>query len=354
MEILCPLLFMYSMEHIGSKSVDRGVRVTTIGGGTGSFTLLSALKQHAAIVRAIVNMVDDGGSTGLLRDQLGVLPPGDVRQCLVALAEVPEWRDLMSFRFHEGILKGQSFGNIFLSALELQEGSFEKAVQRAQKLLQTTGSVLPVTFDNIRLKLKMTNGNLIEGECNISDASFGHDKDATLFLDPTPILNADARDAILDSDIVTVGPGHLNSSIIPTLLVPGVAEALRETTAKVVYICNLMTKPGQTDGYAVHDFVEHIARYVGQNWCHYVLFNNHTPAPDVLERYARAGEKMVTIDRELLENAPYTAIGRNFVSENIFTQDKADTLLSRTLIRHNACRVAKTLMRIYYDNEDVS
>ncbi len=225
------------------KKVD--VKIAVIGGGTGSFTLLSQLKRYTQNISALVNMADDGGSTGVLRDELGVLPPGDVRQCLVALGESERLRDLFSYRFEEGTFEGHAFGNLFLTALEKMTGSFASAVETAADVLKITGEVHPVTLDKVTLVMKQTNGIVTEGEFKIGDADFGASKRPEMTLVPDAALNPNARQSIMEADIVVIAPGNMYGSLAPALVVPGMSEALNATQAKKVYVCNLVTKPGK-------------------------------------------------------------------------------------------------------------
>jgi uncharacterized cofD-like protein len=212
-------------------------QVAVIGGGTGSFTILSGLKNHNhLLLSSIVAMCDDGGSTGLLRDELGALPPGDTRQCLVALSESDEiWRELFKFRFSEGGLSGQNFGNLFITALEKLTGNFEKALLLAGKLLQTKGEVIPVTLDDIRLTATTTDGKKIVGEHNIDK------KDqpiASVSFDHQPEPNPRAIRKILQSDMIVVCPGDIFTSILPIIMIRDIADAIRDSQAIRVYICD--------------------------------------------------------------------------------------------------------------------
>ncbi|MES2876276.1 MAG: gluconeogenesis factor YvcK family protein [Patescibacteria group bacterium] len=326
-----------------------GVKIAVIGGGTGSFTLLSQLKNYTKHVTALVNMADDGGSTGVLRDELGVLPPGDVRQCLVALSESERVRELFNYRFDSGSLEGHAFGNLFLTALEKMTGSFASAVETAGEVLNITGEVHPVTLDKVTLIMKQSDGVVTEGEFQIGHADFGSSTRPDMELRPTAELNPATREAILGADLVVIAPGNLYGSLAPALVVPGMGEALRQTKAKKVYVCNLVTKPGQTDEFGVADFAEEIERF-GNFELDYVLYNEDKPTEDLLERYAKDGEFRVKYDLERFERAHYEAIGGDFISKQPFQPDSsADPIAhTRTLIRHDATAVAKQLMRIYF------
>lgn len=326
----------------------KGPKVVVIGAGTGTFTILSSLKYYARDITAIVNMSDDGGSTGILRDELGALPPGDVRQCLVALSESDQkMRDLFNYRFDEGTFGGHSFGNIFLTALEKTTGSFAEAVKTAGEILNITGHVVPVTLTNTKLVLTEPNGEEVRGEYQIVQHDFrGHRPN--LSLDPNPDLNPEAAAAIKDADIVVIAPGNLYTSLVPTLIVNGLSEALAASPAKLVYVTNLVTKPGQTDGFKVHDFAHEIERFIAPRRIDFVIYNDKQPSADLLKKYAQAGEFAVEVDEDELREAHYEAIAGNLVSDTIPTLKASEQLIPRTLIRHNSDKVAQMIMRIFF------
>lgn len=321
--------------------------IVVIGGGTGSFTLLSQLKYHTTQLTALVNMADDGGSTGVLRDELGVLPPGDVRQCLVALSESEQVRELFSYRFEEGTFKGHAFGNLFLAALEKTTGSFASAVETAADVLRITGSVHPVTLDKVTLVMKQHDGTVTEGEFRISDADFGTSRRPMMELTPSAQLNPAAREAIMQADVVVIAPGSMYNSLAPALIVPGMSEALNQTAAKKVYVCNLVTKPGQTDGFSVADFAEEIERF-GDFRLDYVLYNNAKPPQYLIDKYSKEGENWVSYDESELAAKQYTAIGGHFVSDEQTAEPSSSDPIAatRTLIRHNGDAIARQLLEL--------
>ncbi len=325
-----------------------GVKIAVIGGGTGSFTLLSSLKDYTRHVSALVNMADDGGSTGQLRDELGALPPGDIRQCLVALSDSERLRDLFNYRFEGGSLEGHAFGNLFLSALEKMTGNFAEAVETAADVLNITGEVYPVTLDKVTLVMRQSDGKVTEGEFQIGHADFGDYTRPDMELRPQAALNPAAHEAILGADLVVIAPGNIYGSLAPALIVPGMSEALNATTAKKVYVCNLVTKPGQTDGFDVCDFAAEIERF-GQLRLDYVLFNDAKPSQYLLDRYAKEGEYWVTYDKKKLAAAHYQAVGGHFVSNERPAASQSDPIAAtRTLIRHDADAIAKQLMKLYF------
>jgi len=311
--------------------------VVVIGGGTGTFTVLSALKDLDLSLTAVVSMADDGGSTGALRDQYGVLPPGDVRRALVALSESSETlRELFNYRFGGGDLAGHSFGNIFLSALEKISGNFASAVAEASSVLNIKGKVLPVTLDNIRLHARLADGKLIKGETNIDIPKRGARARAKIdkvWLEPFARISQDTKSAILAADLIVIGPGDLYTSLIPNLLVQGVPEAIRKSRAKKVYVCNLMTKYGETDGFKAENFVSEIEKYLGKNVLDYAIFNNKKPTSKILAKYRDEKSEFI--------NPPDI---RNLASDKRPKYILADLLDDGPLIRHSPRRkLAKVL-----------
>jgi uncharacterized cofD-like protein len=316
-------------------------KIVVIGGGTGNYTVLQCLKSRGLDLSAIVSMADDGGSTGILRDELGVLPPGDVRQCLVALSDSSEvMRSLMNYRFEQGGLGGHSFGNLLLSALEKVTGSFEHAVEEVGRILFIRGKVIPVTTHKVRLKMLLNNDRMLEGEKEIylsKDIAQGY---KSLYLDPFPTANPHAIQAIEEADLIVIGPGGLHTSIIPNLLVSGVTEALRKARGKKVLIVNLMNRLGQTAGYATSHYIKEIADFVGEDIFDYLFVNNQYPPESLMQKYAEEGE-LVSND---LPHDPrvITAPFLGKISEKI----EGDHLINRSLIRHDHEILSQELMNI--------
>jgi uncharacterized cofD-like protein len=323
------------------------LKIAVIGGGTGSFALLSALKEYSHSIAAIVNMADDGGSTGVLRDELGTLPPGDVRQCLVALSDSPKVRDLFNYRFEEGTFQGHAFGNLLLSALEKMTGSFNEAVETASEILRVNGVVLPATLDDVRLKMEWPKtGVILVGERIIDADSFKNDaREAILSLAPKATANPVAIKAIEQADLVLLAPGDLYTSLGPLLIIDGIAEALRDTPAKVVYVSNLVTKKGQTENFTVSDHAKEIERFIGYPVLDYVLYNEQTPGKELAARYKEEGAYSVEVDSETLAKAHYKAVGGKFLGA-VAKSAKADAL-TRSLIRHDSNAVARGIMELY-------
>jgi len=324
-----------------------GVRVVVLGGGTGSFTVLSALQHYVDHITAVVNMVDDGGSTGLLRDELGVLPPGDVRQALVALSlDSGLMRDLMNYRFETGSLGGHSMGNLLLTAMEKITGSFDEAVQQSCRILAVKGDVVPVTVNDVRLCLTTADGEVVRGEHLIASSRHEPGRPPLLHLEPQASINPRSAAAIAQADLLVLGPGSLFSSLIGLALTDGVAEALASTRARKVFVSNLMTKPGQTDGFCAHDFIDAVERYTGPVFDH-LVFNTQHPGDEVVRRYAEEGEQVVAWDDEAMKGRHWSPIGADLVSDEHDHQRPGDPL-RRTLIRHDSDRLARLLMRLYF------
>ena len=325
------------------------VRIAVIGGGTGSFTMLSSLKQHTSQLAAIVSMADDGGSTGVLRDELGTLPPGDVRQCLVALSDSPKVRDLFDYRFSEGSLAGHSFGNLLLTALEKVSGDFNEAVETASEILRVNGTVIPATLDNVRLKMEWPGASLVlHGERVIDAEFFQRDpRKAHLTLEPAAAVNPTAIAAIEQADIIVIAPGDLYTSLGPLLVIDGIGAALKKSTAMKIYVSNLVSKQGQTDGFTVSDHAAEIERFAGTAFLDYVLYSNQTPSDEVARLYKEEGGYVTTVDEDVLAKAHYKAYGAPLLG-GMATAHTGDTLpVTRSLIRHDGREVAKMILGIY-------
>lgn len=312
--------------------------VVVIGGGTGSFAVLSALRRFSIHLTSIVSMADDGGSTGRLRDQYGVLPPGDVRRALVALSDAPQTlRDLFNYRFLSGDLRGHNFGNIFLAVMEKMTGNFADAVKTASQILNIKGRVIPVTLNNTTLYARLASGAVIRGESNIDIPK--HDPEIPIekvWLDPPAGINPKAKKAILSADMLVIGPGDLFTSIIPNLLVGGVAAAIKKSKARKVYICNLMTKFGETHGFKAHDFVSTIEKYLGNKILDYAIFNNQKPAPMILKRYLKENSHFVDISGLNIRQSHPKFIMANLLDDG-------------NLIRHNSTKkLAKVLLSLLH------
>ncbi len=316
-------------------------KIVVIGGGTGTFTVLSELKKYPHDLTAIVSMADDGGSTGRLRDELGVLPPGDIRQCLVALSD-PDLilRELFNYRFKSGDLKGHSFGNLFISAFEKITGNLNKALNEIENVLKIKGKVLPITLDKVRLRAKLENGTELSGENEINNSwllsKFGIKK---LFLKPQAKINKEAKKEILNADAIIIGPGNLYCSIIPNFLVKEAPLIIKKSKAVKIFNCNLMTKYGHTDNFTVKDFINQIEHYLEKNIFDYIIYNNKKPSKKFLKLYSDEGG-WVRPNKHISKNPKF--IGKNLLNPKIYKQTSAD-LIKRTLIRHDSGKLAKTI-----------
>jgi len=321
--------------------------IVVIGGGTGSFTLLSALKNHTPNLTALVNMADDGGSTGVLIDELGVLPPGDVRQCLVALSAAPEEvRELFNFRFPRGTFRGHSFGNLFLSAVEkMNKGNFSEAVRLAGDVLRITGRVLPMTLD--RCELVCAYGKKrVKGQHKLNTTSLPAGTRPDLYFKKPAKLNRAAAEAIAAADLIVIAPGNLYTSLVPALIIEGVPAALKKAHAPVAYVCNLVNKPNHTYEYAVHDYADEIERFAGKHTLDYVLFNVDTPSSRLLKKYAVDEEYPVVINEDVLMHAHYQSIAGRFLSHAHHARNPNDNFIKRSLIRHDGEAVAEALLKL--------
>lgn len=321
-------------------------RIVTIGGGTGSYVTLLGLKKYSFKLSAIVTMTDSGGSSGKLRDELGVLPPGDVRQCLVALAESSKLlRDMFNYRFEKGDLKGHSFGNIFLSTLEKNTGSMKKAISEVGKILRIKGNVVPVTFTHSHLCVELEDGKKIVGETHIDvvEKMEKRTRIVKAYLKPQAVLNEDAKNAIEKADYIIIGPGDFYTSIIPNLLVKGVAKAIRGSKAKKIFVLNLMTKYGQTTHYSAKDHVSDLEQYLGERVIDYIVVNSKMPRRETLSWYEEYEEHPVLDD--LKDEKKYKIIRQNLIKDIIVKPDVNDEL-RRSIIRHDPDKLAKELITI--------
>lgn len=331
-------------------------KVVVIGGGTGTFTTLSGLKNFPFDITAIVSTADDGGSSGILRDELGVLPPGDIRQALVALSgDSTVLRDLFNYRFDSGKLKGHQFGNLFLSALEKIKGSFNGAVVEAGKILSITGSVIPVTTDDVRLFGRTVRGKEIKGQHAIDHYIWSQSSPIdTLWLEPKCKINSQAQAAILAADLVIIGPGSIFTSLIPNLLVGGVKETLAKTKAKLVYVSNLMTEKGQTNAYCVQDYVKTVSQYLGTAKIDYVIYNKKMPSVHLLKKYRQEMERVpVLLDQAKLRGNYYSLIGADLLPKTLANHlSKSDKLAkTRSLIRHDGYKLGQILYYLSLDSD---
>ena len=322
--------------HVG------GPKIVVIGGGTGLSTLLRGLKLYTNNITAIVTVGDDGGGSGKLRADLGMLPPGDIRNCILALADTePIMEDLLQYRFTEGTLKGQSFGNLFLAAMDGISDNFEAAVQKMSSVLAVTGKVLPVTLDDMKLIAELENGNIVEGESIIPDEVIKQkSKIKNLKIEPEkakPLL--DALMAISEADAIVMGPGSLYTSIIPNLLVEDIAECINKSDAIKIYISNVMTQPGETDDFTVSDHIKTLMKYSGKNSVEYVIANNGTIPKDIEERYLSEGSKLVELDYDNIKDLGVKVVETDLVK------------ITKGYVKHDSEYLAQVLMTTVLDKK---
>jgi len=323
-------------------------KIVTIGGGAGSFMVLSGLKKYPIDLSAIVSMSDDGGSTGILRDELGVLPPGDVRQCLVALSKSSQiLRKLFNYRYNQGGFKGHTFGNVFLSTLEKVTGGLDQSIREAGRILRIRGQVFPVTLKNVRLVARLKDGKKICGEGKIYCDANNLLNIKKLSLEPAASLNPSLKPIISQADKIIINPGDLYSSVIPNFLVKGLAEALKKTKAKVIYVGNLMTKPGHTDGYNLVDYIRTIEQYLGRGVIDYVIYNKELPSQELLKKYARKGEAVVRLGDFKKKLPRIKLLSYNLLSHKFRRARKSDALGGfRSLIRHDSDKLAEVIYNL--------
>ena len=325
------------------RQLARGPRVVAIGGGTGLSVLLRGLKEYTSNITAVVTVADDGGSSGRLREEMGVLPPGDIRNCLVALADAePMMQSLFQYRFKGGRLDGHSFGNLFIAAMSELTGDFEEAVRASSKVLAIRGRVLPSTVERVTLHAEFEDGTIIRGETNIAK-SFKPIKRVFLVAEgregPVEAV-PEAVEAILSADLVVLGPGSLYTSVLPNLAVPRLAEAVRNTPARVVYIVNVMTQPGETDGLDAAGHLRAIIDHIGPGSVDYVILAGDSITPVRLRAYAEQGAHPVGGSSRSLEEMRVKII-------------RAQVITASGLVRHDPDRLARAVLRLAEVNRPV-
>lgn len=316
------------------RSLKRGPRIVAIGGGTGLPTLLRGLKSFTSNITAIVTVADDGGSSGRLRGELGVLPPGDSRNCLVALADTETLMDdVLNYRFEQGEgLAGHSLGNLLLAGLTELTGNLDQAVQELSKVLAIRGKVVPSTLEHTTLCAEFTDGTVVKGESKIPKTGKRIKK---VFLEPTGCpAHPEAIRAIREADVVVLGPGSLYTSIIPNLLVEGIAQALQETKAPVIYICNIMTQPGETDDYTASDHLRAILKHGGENVVDYMVVNTGTVSGQLFKKYREEGARPVPVDRKAIDKLGVKVIGDRLLHTQELARHDPDQL-ARLIIRQS-------------------
>lgn len=320
------------------RLLNKGPSITVIGGGTGLSVLLRGIKKYTSNITAVVTVADDGGSSGRLREEFSMIPPGDLRNCLVALADTePLMEKLFQYRFSgNSDLTGHSFGNLFITAMGEVTGDMELALKESSKILAVRGEVYPSTTENIKLSAIMTDGSVIWGESNIPES-----KKSIKRVEIHP-RHAEAvkssLDAIKKADIIILGPGSLYTSIIPNLLVEDIALEIAKSKAIKIYICNVMTQIGETDNYTASMHLKAIIDHAGDNIVDYIIINNSIIDNKTLQKYREKNQFLVNIDVEEVEK-----LGVNI--------EEADIIDIKEMIHHDSNKLASTIMKIYQDNK---
>lgn len=327
---------MADRQHIGP-------RIAVIGGGTGLSVILRGIKKVTDNLTAVVTVADDGGGSGVLREDLGMLPPGDIRSCILAMAdEEGLMQELLKYRFTEGRLEGQNFGNLLIAALNGICGNFEDAVAKTNEILRVRGQVLPVTGSDVQLCALLENGALVCGESKIQPEVLRQGSPIKrVFLKPErPAATEKAIEAIRGAELILMGPGSLYTSIIPNFLIDGIPEAIRHSTGRKVLVCNMMSQPGETDRFTVWDHAERAAEYLGENTIEYVIANNRVIDAESLKSYKEDGSEQIIPkdeDRRKLREKGISLIENNFVD------------IKKGYIRHDADRIASVVYSLICD-----
>jgi uncharacterized cofD-like protein len=319
-------------------------KIVTIGGGTGMFTLLSGLKEYTKNITAIISTADNGGSSGILRDELGLLPVGDIRNCLIALSESKELMyKLFKYRFEKGSLAGHSIGNLLMAALvQINKGDFLKTLEQFSSLLSIKGKVLPATTEKITLYAKLCNGKIIKGEADIDGYyKYSHIIDveklkkrakiSNIFIYPKATALLQSLKAIKEADLIILGPGSLYTSIISNLLVNGISEAIVKSKAEKVYVCNIMTQIGETDDYSASMHLNEIEKYLGKRAIDYIILNNGSTSQDIIEKYRKEYKQLIYLDTNNIKNVKI--IKKNLIKGDI-------------LARHDPQKLANAIISI--------
>ncbi|MCL4392937.1 YvcK family protein [Patescibacteria group bacterium] len=320
------------------------INISTIGGGTGSFTLLSGIKRYKNFnISAIVTTFDNGGSTGRLIDEFGILPIGDIRQSITALSEDDGRliRQLFTYRFDKGSdgLKGHSLGNLILTVLTEILGSENEAIKQIGNILHIKGRVLPISYQKSTLIALNENNELIYGENNISEKNVKKIK--KIYLDPKVLISIEAKDAILNSDFIIIGPGDLYTSILPNIIVSGTVDAIKKSNAKIIYVMNLISKKSETYIYKASDYIVDLEKYLGKNMIDFIIINTEKFPENILEIYKKEDGYPI-IDDLLKDNR---VIRAPLLSSKIFTTEKGDAI-KRSLIRHDSIKLARLISKV--------
>lgn len=312
--------------------------IVAIGGGTGLSTMLRGLKKHTDDITAIVAVSDDGGGSGILRTDLNMLPPGDIRNCIIALSNTEQLMSkLLSYRFHDGVLNGQSFGNLFLAALNQVTGSFYQSVRYMSNILAITGRVLPVTTEDVHIEAEFENGTVVRGESNINtqkrlmDSPIRHIR----MIPENPKALSDTISAITNAKLLIFGPGSLYTSVIPNLLVDGIVDAVRASSARKVYVCNVMTQDGETENYTAIDHVKALFEHSYDMLFDTCIINSAEVSGELRKKYAEEGAEPMPVNEDAFRKIGLKLISKPLISDNT------------PLARHDPDKLAEVLMSIY-------
>ena len=329
-----------SVQMVNRQQWEKGPKSVAVGGGTGLSAMLRGLKKVTKNLTAVVTVADDGGGSGMLRRDMGMPPPGDIRNCMEALANTePIMEKLLTYRFQEGALAGQSFGNLILAALNGITGSFEEAVEQMSHVLAITGRVLPVTSADVRLEAFFENGERVVGESKICSAKKQQDcRISHVELIPSkPRALPETLQAISDADLILLGPGSLYTSIIPNLLVDGVAQAIAQSKAVKIYVCNIMTQDGETEGLTAAEHLEALLQHGVPGMVDLCLANNAPVSPSLVEKYRQEGAAPLVVDRERIQ-----AMGIEVVEHPVASQGEF-------YARHDPNRLTQAIMELYWE-----
>lgn len=327
-----------------------GPKIALIGAGTGIPTLIDGLKKYTHNLHAIINVIDEGRSSGILRKELGMPPPGDLRNNMIALSDSEQLlADLFQYRFDEGSLKGHNFGNLFLAVMTKVTGNFQSAIREMSKILNLRGGVYPASLVDVKIGATLTDGSILRGEQEL--VVKGEDIYTTLrapikevFLEPKDAPgNPAAIQAILEANLIVIGPGSLMSSISPNILLTDIADAIKKSKAKKVYVCNIMTQPGQTERFSASDHVKFILKYLGPGVLDYAIVNNEKPSEQLIEQYEKDNSFVVEADSDELRKLGVTPIEANLI-ENI--NEKKILWEKLYLLRHDSNKIAEIIMSL--------
>ncbi|MBL7206035.1 MAG: YvcK family protein [Candidatus Aenigmarchaeota archaeon] len=323
------------------------MKVVSIGGGSGQSVLLKALKKYTEDITAIVCVTDCGRNSGMLRKEIGILPPGDIRNCLVALSNSEElMKELFGYRFQNESLEGNSIGNLFLAALTKITGSFEEAIKETSKILKLKGKVLPSTLKDIHICAELENGDIVEGEINIINRGIKNKENSIkrVFLKPDAFALSDCIEEIKNADAIIIGPGALYTSIITNLLVKGVSEAINQSKGKKIYICNITQMPDQTIGFKASDHVKEVIKYLGGK-LDFVILNTGVPESGMIEEYEKQGSALIENDIEEIKK-----IGVGVLEADILSRDiRADMWDRLDYLRHDVDKIMEAIKSIMGD-----